>query len=172
MANADPHPESRQAPPSLIAASAQRGWLMAGVAIQHLEALGILPSKEERRKKPVRVSPHILMELSAALCLGAWEDGGLCQLLEEDSSSAYSVMDESVAKLTADPGAFARLDGLPPLIDKLFDLWVKRFAWSGLEDLNADVVLDLSESDEEGLLKDVAEFLWNHRHLRQDQPGS
>jgi hypothetical protein len=174
MSDADPKPspESPQESTCLMEASMRRGWLMADLAIRHLEAVGILPPKEKRGEKPIPMSLGIMMELSAALCLSAWEDAGLCQLMAEDISSAYEAMNESVARLTADPHALDLIDGLPPFMQKLYEIWTTRFAWSSLDDLKADVFLDRAESDEDSILNVMAEFFWSYRNLTHDQTGS
>ncbi|MBI4305430.1 MAG: hypothetical protein HY678_03835 [Chloroflexi bacterium] len=146
---------------------------MADEVIRHLESIGIVPSKEQRRKKRVSMSPEILMELSACLRLNSWLEGDLCDgLKKEDVDAVFSAMKDSLAKLTADARAFSKTEGLPLLTQKVFDIWEKHCAWSGLDELSADVLLDLSPSDGEEALNELAELLWNHRHAGQQQRGS
>src|SRR6266446_5931262 len=151
--------ESPQVPVSLAEASWRLGWHMADEAIQHIENVGILQKGKKRRKKPVSFSPEILMELSAILHLGSWLEGGLCDFLKEkEVSAAFSTMADSEKKLTFDPQVFACEEGLPPLTSKIFEIWEKHLAWSAREELNVDVLLDLSESDDEVVLEDLADF--------------
>jgi hypothetical protein len=159
--------------PSSAAEAAYRyGWMLADEAIRHLEGVGILPSAEKRRKKPVRVSLGLLMELSAVLRLNAWLETDLGELLDAAAfSPALTAMDESLAKLTADPQAFAQEHGLPPLLDKVFAIWDSYFASSGLEELNADVLLDVTPADEDGLLTELADLLWRYRQTGQQPTG-
>jgi hypothetical protein len=168
---ADTH-EVSQEPSSPVEAACRYGWLLADEAIRHLEGVGILPTAEKRRKKPVRVSIEILMELSAVLRLNAWLEAGLGELLGDDAiSSALTAMDESEAKLTADPQAFAQEQGLPPLLDKVFAIWDGYLASSGLEELNVDVLLDVTPAEEEGLLGELADLLWEYRQTWQQRTG-
>jgi len=170
MSALHPDSESPQDPSSQIEAAAREGRLMIDQAIRHLENVGILPSLQKRLQRPVRLSPEILMELAAVLRLSSWLDGGLYEPLKEEVSEAFAALEDTEAKLAADSHAFDGLEGLPPVTDKLFGIWEKHLASSGLEELSADVLLDVSPEDEEELLKDFANLLWDHRHTGQQQP--
>lgn len=164
--------ESPQIPSSLVEASCRLGWHMADEAIKHIENVGIL-QKGKRQKKPVSFSPEILMELSAILRLGSWLEGGLCDFLkDEEVSAAFTTMVDSEKKLTSDPQAFECGEGLPPLTTKIFEIWEKHLAWSAREELDVDLLLDLSEMDDGAVLQNLADFLWEHRHTEHHQPGS
>jgi hypothetical protein len=162
-----------QSPSFLVESAFRRGWQMADEAIRRLEERGILPPAKKRQKNQTLVAPEILMEISAILRLTSWMEGGLCGLLKnEQISRLFAALDVSENRLTADPNAFADLQDLPPLTQDVFDLWEKHLSWSGIEELNADVVLDLSASDEEQQLNELADFLYEHRHAGLRQNGS
>jgi hypothetical protein len=140
---------------------------MADETCRHLKKVGILPGKEKRCKGLVR-NPAILLELSAVLRLSAWQESGLLDYVrEEETSALYAAMQDSVTGLTQDPSAFAQEEGLPPLSEKVFAFWEKYLAWTSLEQLGADMFLEQSPSDEDEMLKELADWLWTHRHLGQ-----
>src|SRR5262249_52090299 len=153
---------SPQEPRSLVETAYQQGWLMAGNAIEHLQHVGILPTKEKPGQRPRSLSLGILMELSALLRLQAWHEGGVRDTLTETIPAAVAALDESAAKLTSDLRMFAHAEELPPLTEHVFALWKRHLAWSGLEELTADIFLHVSPADEEAMLEDLADLLWNH----------
>jgi hypothetical protein len=172
MSLAKTDPLTPQAAASLLEAAYCQGWLMAGAAIQHLEGAGILPARKQRRQTPVHVAPAILMELAAMLRLAAWQAGGLCHAYEAVFAPAFAALEESLARLTADPDAFAQQAGMPPVADEVLRLWEQQFAWRGLEELHADVLLALERVAEDRVLEVLADFLWNHRHSGRPPTGS
>jgi hypothetical protein len=145
---------------------------MAGEVSRHLEHVEVLPDPTERQTKPVRAHGEILMELAALLRLQSWHEGGLCPALHEEVPALVAALDDSEAKLALDPNAFGQEGELPPLAEKVFDVWAKHLAWSGLDELSADVVLELAPADAETMLHDLADLLWQHRHTAQEQPRS
>jgi hypothetical protein len=142
---------------------------MGDHAMQHLQKVGIFPDTEWRKQRPVRIPPDILMELASVMRLRSWCEGGLCDHLKENAAPAFAAFDYSVAKLSADPRAFAQEEDLPPLTAQIFDIWERHLAWSGLEELNADVLLDHSPADDEVLLNELVDFLWHLRHTGKQQ---
>ena len=156
--------ESESSPPGLIDACFSRGYLLAGAAIDHLSGKGMLSRKGPQRQKEILANPELLMELSAARLLEDWLASGLCDSFPEETDAAFEALDESVAALRANPQAFAWQEELPPLTEAMFRIWQSYCAWSGLEELNADLLLQASEADEEPLLEQLAELLWEHRH--------
>jgi len=158
-------PELPPVPPFLLDAASRQGWLMAGEAIRHLENVGILPPREKRQKRPISVAPELLLELAALLRLNSWQNAGLLEWLqEEDRVGALRALDDSEATLASDPSALAQEEGLPPLADRVYSIWERHCAWSGLEELTADVLLNRAAGDEEEVLRNLADLLWELRY--------
>jgi len=166
------HPEIAPAPPLLVEAAYRQGWLMADVAIQHLRKTGILPGKAQRPEKPVSVPPEILMELAAVMRLSSWQQGGFAEFLGEELTNVLATLDDSERRLAADPNAYAQQETLPPVTGQILNIWERHLAWSGLEELSADVLLDLSPTEEQGMIEELADLLWNHRHTGPHPTGS
>jgi hypothetical protein len=161
--------DSDRDPLFLVDASCRLGQSLADQAIHHLENIGILPDAKHRRKKPVAVPLGLLMDLGAILRLRSWQEGGLDHFPGDEVPALLAALDRSETTLASEPQAFADLEGLPPLADRIFTVWETYFAWSGLEELNADVRVDLAAADEGEMLEDLADLLWRYRHAGSPQ---
>lgn len=49
----------------------------------------------------------------------------------------------------------------------MLTVWERHCAWNGLAELNTDVLLGVPQTDEDKILADIADFLWQSRHLAQ-----
>jgi hypothetical protein len=139
------------------------GWLLADEALGHLQERGIPAGKHRHRKNLALAYPEILMELAAVLPLIAWQRGELFGLLEDDVATLASALDDARRGVTAVPSDVSEPDRLPALTEGVFRIWERRLSWSALSELSADVLLDVSPSDEECLLEELADLLWKRR---------
>lgn len=142
----------------LVEASLRRGMLEGQLLVEHLQALGILSDQIDRKTFMLRNWP-VLMELMSVMRFNEWVASGLCDSFPNEAEEAYAALEVSMAAFAADRKAFRDIDGLPPFTEKIFDLWQTKFAWSGLEDLKADVLLQTTPADEETTLREFADFL-------------
>ena len=138
-----------------------RGGIMAEEAICFLEKAKVLPSKSKRRKNGWSADIDVLFELSAAIRLNAWLEAGLCDYFPDQTAETLAAMEASLDRLSSDPEAYAGSDGLPPLSEKVYEIWRTYFAWSGLEDVGADVLLQATEDDANAVLLEFAGLLWD-----------
>jgi hypothetical protein len=76
-----------------------------------------------------------------------------------------------MSRLLKDPHAFDLNEEFLPVTKKVFKIWAKYVAWSGQEELHAEVFLQPSGTDEEVLLEHLSDWLWNNRHLAERTTG-
>ena len=142
-------------PPALVTAVAEEAALDAGRVDLFLRTLGL----EASPTRPIQLPATFLLELGAALRLLCWEDRGLSAHLDAGLPPSSRALREIFLTL-ADPEVTSR-----PLKETLayrvFVLFAEHFAWSGTEELDAQVAL--GEADEDSLLEALADFLWEHR---------
>ena len=158
-----PVDRSRQRAEQIIQGFAFNGAFHAALVGQFLEASGLIPSREARGRKPVAVPAGFLFELAGVLRLAYWEKLGLKDHLPSQLPSAAEALDDLLGRWSGNMPHPVRASA--PILDQVLHTWFARFAWSGLEELEADVVLD--DADEEELLEALADFLWTHRHAGQ-----
>ena len=120
-----------------------------------LRTLGL----EASTNRPLHLPGPFLLELGAALRLLGWEDCGLSVHLDAGLPPSSQALCESLLTLAAPditPGP-----GKDSLAYRVLVLFAERFAWSGREELDADVAL--GEADGDALLEALADFLWDNR---------
>lgn len=118
-----------------------------------LEKLGYHASPE----RPISLPADFLLDLGAALRMWSWEQHGLRVHIDEGFPTAREALCDLLLPVfggqlgpsVSPPGSLTRRVGW---------LFILRFAWSGLQELNADVTLN--KSDEDVLLEELADFLW------------
>lgn len=116
-----------------------------------LSRLGIRGTPE----KPLSVPAGFLLHLGAAFRLLTWEAQGFYGHREAGLPEAEQAIRDAFLSLVepaADPSG---------LLVAVMRLSVERFAWSGLPELGADIILD--EAQEDALLEALADYLWTHR---------
>lgn len=142
-------------PPDLVTAVEEDAARDAGRVALFLRTLGLKVSPA----RPIALPDAFLIELGAALRLLEWERRGLSAHLDAGLPPSGRAIRDAFRHLAA-PGI-----ALGPLSDTLtyrvMVLFAERFAWAGREELDAEVAL--GAADEEALLEDLADFLWNHR---------
>jgi len=111
--------------------------------------------------KVLHLPAPFLLELGAILYLATWEHAGLQPYLPAGLPSARDAFQRLVERwsscgVPADSGA---------LLQQVLITWWSRFAWHSLAQLNVDVLMAAHGDDQ--LLEDLADFLWDHRHLGQ-----
>lgn len=135
----------------LLRASYLMGDAMAGAAIR-------LARSEQIQDQ---ISIAALMEISATEWLGSWIKHDLCGPANEQIDSVMESLPSRV-DLLSDEQLLAEPSRLPPLTELVLAIWEKHFAWSGPEEIGADVALESAGEDE--TLEALADFLWEHRH--------
>jgi hypothetical protein len=166
--------DCEQIPPVTPASLAafQRGYLLAEKVIAYLGKERSQKRSATTQSPPLSASPELLMELASVRIFNDWLESRLCDHFPAETEAALAALDKSTKALDADPDAFDDMDGLPPLTDVIFGIWSSRFAWNGLLELKADVLLQVSEDDENRLLNELADLLWEFRPKANRSPGS
>lgn len=152
MPSPSAHPDSQHSPSTVEDPAFLLGYQMADETIRQI--------RDARMALP---SVAALMEISAASRLDAWIEGGLCNSFDEEVGSAVASLDAATFHQLDDEHAFVAPNKLPPLTESVFDIWKRHFAWSALEEVGADVVIDQTGLHREALLEALADFLWTHR---------
>lgn len=122
--------------------------------------MGLPPAAE--RKKPVALPSEVLLELGAALRLCLWEQAHIREHLPDDLSDARQVVSELSRKLITGE-ARPEMASKRPLGRRVFEIWLSRMAWDGIQYLGADLLL--TAPDDDAFATAMADFLWKHRHL-------
>jgi hypothetical protein len=159
---------SPEPPPELIKAIAHRAGDDADAAGALLNKLGIRPIVEGESRGPVRLPAWFLLELAAAMRLWIWEHHGIRLHLEAGLPPAAEAF-RAVFRRLREPNNDAT-GMLAPLSASVLNLFIQHFAWSGLQDLGADLVL--SEADDDELVDILANLIWSHRdtlHREQER---
>jgi hypothetical protein len=151
---------SQQLAEQIVEGFAFNGHFNASLVGHFLEANGLIPPRTARGREPVSFPREFLLELAAVLRLAWWEHLGLKDYLPAQQQSAAEALSDLYQRWSADLPQTVRAPTLPVL-----HTWFSRFAWSGLEELHADIVLE--ETKEQELLEALADFLWEHRHAGQ-----
>ena len=115
--------------------------------------------------KPITLPAGFLLDLGAALRLLLWERNGLRVHRDAGLPSAHEAIVSTFKGIT-NPNSCAWGE----LSLRVLVLSVEHFAWSARFELEADILLDTPE--EEAALDAMAQFLWDHRHLRHESQGS
>ena len=97
--------------------------------------------------------------MGAALRLLEWECCGLSAHTDAGLPPSGQALREAFRHLHT-PGVGPAHVG-DTLAYRVIVLFAERFAWAGREELEADVAM--GEADEDALLEDLADFLWEHR---------
>jgi hypothetical protein len=121
----------------------------------------IAPPPGESRKLP---TAHLL-DLAAALRLAGWEWAGLDIHRRAGLPPARDAICNVLLAPTR-PGSGLVERAVPTLYPAVLHLLIEHFAWSGLRDLGAEMILDTP--DEDALVEAMARFLWAHRHLAKN----
>jgi hypothetical protein len=140
------------------------GRVLAETARSYLEQVNVSPTREMRGIRPIPLTPN-LIELGALIWILWWEQSGVCSYFEGEMPSVWAAVEYLESRLSKDLHAFDLYEEFLPVTKKVFKIWAKYIAWSGLEEMHADVVLQSSEADEERLLEHLADLLWKYRHL-------
>jgi hypothetical protein len=101
-----------------------------------------------------------LMELSAVMRLRHWELGGIRDHIEAGLPSSQDATRELSARAAKGPEEFVGPQA-DLLSRRVFEFWISRFSWSGVETLGADLVVH--GLDDDLLINTIADFLWSNR---------
>jgi hypothetical protein len=101
-----------------------------------------------------------LFELAAVLQLGAWERQGIFDHASLGLPTYREAADDLAARAARGPSEFHGRAGrrLSTLVNQS---WMDRFAWDGPALLSADIIF--GECDDEMLIEQLAQFLWQHQ---------
>jgi hypothetical protein len=145
---------SSVAPDVLVQAVTQLAERQADRTADWLESAGHPPG-------PLNVPAAFLLELAAVLQLGEWERQNVLNHLDANLPSYRQAADELAARAALGPKEFhgPHATRLSILVNTV---WIERFAWDGPSMLQADIVF--GDCDEDALVEQLAEFLWQH-HL-------
>lgn len=148
----------------IIEGFAFNGRFNANLVGHFLEANGLIPPRTARGRQPISFPREFLLDLAGVLRLALWEHLGLSDRLPADLPNAAEALAELFQRWSAN---LPKVTNAPSraVLRRVLHTWFSRFAWSGLEELNADVVLD--DAKEQALLEALADFLWEHRHAGQ-----
>jgi hypothetical protein len=118
---------------------------------------------EAGHPETISLPEDLLLELGGALRIGVWERQGLHRFLP-----GLPAFETAIAELESrcHKGAAAKPASGKKLLQYALETWFTRFAWSGLEELGVDVVVD---DPGEAALQEVADFLWTHRGENNEQ---
>jgi hypothetical protein len=141
------------APDALVQAVTLLAERHAALTAAWLESAG-------RRPGPLNVPAAFLLELAAVLQLGEWERLNVLDHLNTNLPSYRQATDELAARTALGPKEFhgPHATQLSTLVNTV---WIERFAWDGPSMLQADIVF--GDCDEDALVEQLAEFLWQHR---------
>jgi hypothetical protein len=127
-----------------------------------LDCLAEYPPWEWLTQRPIKLPYDFLLGLGTAMRLWVWELNNVRIHLDAGLPPAYDAM-LGAFRSVSDPDAAARLRALRT---ELHALIVKRFAWNGRPEFDAEIILgDVNEDD---LVESVAQFLWSRRHMIPD----
>jgi hypothetical protein len=146
----------------LIEAIIRDAHFLADLTADFLERTAVLPPLKERQKTPVALPREFVLELGAILRLALWEGAGFRDCLGPDLPAAESALHNLLACLASEPHEPWASGDSQGLARVIFRIALCRLAWAGRAELHADVVLD--EPDDDFFLKQVAAYLWAHRH--------
>ena len=122
----------------------------------YLTGIGLPPGTAEFQLLPRAV----LLELGALLQLHLWESRGLTKCLPKDVPSAKVAAEDFYLRLE---GNHIQLDDgtLPPLAQRVHEVWLNHIAWEGQSILGTELVLD--DVAEDDFVEAIAKFIWNNR---------
>lgn len=142
------------------ARAAARGlirWIapMVAEAVEFVQALDLDPGHPCAAQ--IR-SADFLLELGAVLTLSKWEEAGLACYLHRFPRAA-----QAFVELFGREGGNAADDGRQLLFHRLLRFWIFNFSHVELEYPDRHMLLVGSATDD--LLEELADFLWQYRHL-------
>jgi len=148
-------------PPDLVQAIALAAERDADCVGYLLDALAKTTAGSWLATEPVRLPRDFLLGLGASFRLTLWEAAGIQVHRDAGLPSARDAFLDVFRSFT-DPAAASRTDGL---WFRVCLLSVKYLAWTGPQDLSAELTLgDMKEDEEDALVNAVAKLLWTHRH--------
>jgi len=129
--------------------------------------LATVPAFAEATNNPPSLSPAFLLEVAAVLRLQDWERAGLTQWVPEVLPTARDMARQLMARLEAAPDSFGLDEELAAsaLFTQLGSVWIRHFSWDAPRILGVDIVV---REDSNDLLEELADLIWQHRHLMQD----
>jgi len=107
---------------------------------------------------PLLLPASFLLNLGAALRLLDWELRGLRVHIEEGLPSAQEAVRAAFLAVSAQSNAPISTTGM--LAYRVMTLFIERFAWNARKELDAQVTLE--EADEDRILEELADYLWEH----------
>lgn len=137
-----------------VAAEAERDADAVGI---FLNALGLHATPD----RPIHLPAAFLLDLGAALRLLAWEQEGLHPQEVAGLPPARQALADVFLALKHPPTQVESAVAAGSLAYRVCQAFVDHFAWSGRDELDADVTL--GEADEDAVLEALADFLWAHR---------
>jgi hypothetical protein len=137
-----------------VAAEAERDADAVGM---FLTALGLHATPD----RPIPLPAGFLLDLGAALRLLAWHEAGLPPQEVAGLPPARQALTEVFLAWKHPPTQTEPAVVPGSLAYRVCQAFVDHFAWSGRDELDADVTL--GEADEDAVLEALADFLWAHR---------
>ena len=146
------------APTALEDAVAQLAERQADRTADWLQSVGVPPG-------PLKVPAAFLLELAAVLQLGEWEQRNVLAHLNIKLPSYREAAAQLASKAARGRAEFNGPNSIP-LSTLVTNIWIERFAWEGPALLQADIVF--GDCDEEALVDQIADFLWQHHSQLQE----
>ena len=147
---------------SFVAAMIRLGHRQADLAAAFLREVGIQPAPGQTLALP----REFLLEVGAIMQIAQWEQSGLRDLMPVDLPSAGAALDDLARRLYETSEEYAANQSGTELSMQVMKAWIRHCALAAPEELGVDVVLHGRPAVE--LLEEIADFLWQHRHLADD----
>ena len=150
----------------ILAAVVRDAHHQAEMVVMFLESAGFLPPPAEREGRTWYLPPGLLLKLGALTKLYLLEKAGLKDQFSKELPSWQDVYHDVIAETA---GKEVRFSG-ERLSTDLLKVFSQRLCWTPIENSAAAVAISQT-IDPEAFLDQLAELLWESRHLGHDIQG-
>lgn len=105
-----------------------------------------------------------LLNLAAALRIYAWEQAGLKNVLPADLPSSTEAFGSLIPAETSGSSENCQTI-VTPLCQRVFRVWLERFSRASRGAIATDILLPTNTISEDAFLENLADLLWENRHL-------
>ena len=123
------------------------------------QILGRFPASDGEPDQ-FRFPAGFLLDVGAIGVLTMWEQQGITAHLEAGLPTRNEATAELFRRVQENPQQFDAPQ--TSLSSRVLQFWVEHFAWDGVEQFGADILLDAAEED--AMIDAAASFLWENRH--------
>jgi hypothetical protein len=121
-----------------------------------------------KKRSPTPASPQLLLEVAAIMQIATWEQAGLRHLIADELPEAAEALALLVQRIREAPKAYLQSNSGDELSHRVLRTFLTRFSRSAYTELNVDMAV--VGSLDQSALESLADFLWEHRHLlEQDE---